>query len=657
MSTRKPRNVKIPPLPKGYIAVRANTRQRRRNFNPDIPNIQRPRISGRVKRPLGRNRLNRTVATMMLRKEEFWIDVKPGVFKYTFQPGRTGIAHLDRFSSIYEMYRVQNLKIHFRSSSGTTTPGNITLGFDYSSGNERTDKDIKLLDPVVTPIFQNATHTAVPSKIMKGKRWLYTSSGTQGDVDSTSFALYVNTQTEAKSIGQIWITYSMHFSTATSVGGTPGAEGTPVSLSISEVAANVQISPSTDVEAGVSPNITLHNGSTTIKVDVDGSTTQSTEFAINQTIPVGSQFSAGTSIPDAMFSSSAVRASPPKISFTYSDGTPVPTDVISQVTGAPMLSDNIVKQRSVFASIFAILKPLLRPVIMTVLDIFLPPASYSSVELLEDEPQSLLDIDPAQNLVFAFEGTSATITVPAHENMPIASRLATSLMTSVALGTSTNNLNYVYVYSVQEVGYPNNWLTSFEITGGTGAASFTEAQFTPPPTASDVSPFGQGDIVVVSLLGLQFDQGIGVTVKTPFAVPLNATELQTLITRMTANSYLKFGDTKINNMLRPLYSVNNSNVEATNADTGMSIVFRIAPNSELKSFDTLVLAIPNGDIVTKFNNRPTGWPSPTPHRPNEQGSTVGVIMSTFEFFPASRPQNSAASLTTEAQFALTSYEE
>lgn len=613
--------------------------------NPNVPNTTFATQSGYNTRGR-RNRFSvnnipslnpATNDAQILTKCEKWFDVISGVHKYDFYPGKAGIPQLDRFAGIYENYQLRYLQISYRPSAGTTVPGNLLIGIDYNpNGPDRKAADIALLEPNASgTVFSPTSIRAVINRVMKGKTWLYTAIAGTDDPASKSFCLYVDAQTEASPIGQIWVDYKIAFSTATS--GLTSFSPVPLAITSAELVDNIQISPPNDVtfDTSTSNPITINESLNTTNVSTDG-TEQVSSFEFDQTVVnKGDEFSVGSMLlsnPETL--NKRIRKTP-TITFKYSDGTPIdPGSIVPQNSLVKIYTSHY---GNILATLFSIVKPLVKPFLATISELIDPPTRNVD----EDEPV-LLDSEPEKLYNFTFLGDTAVINVPLLNQETIASRLSTNFMLYGGKGVTGSIENFISIYDTQTWSYENNWVYSTNISGS-GVNSLFQVYFKNP---TDVATFRMGDLIFIHLNILPLDSGFGVSVKTPFACPMDDSLVKSVVDSITANSGLMnepglpFPDLKLVN----IYTLNNTNLDGSKVNVGLSLAFRFE-GANTDTFNYFFFSLPGGLWFQSIRAKDSNISKP------ETGYALGAGTIQVQFFPTT-PVELAPTSSKSEQFEL-----
>lgn len=614
-----------------HAAALSNFLARASHVNPDVPNTSYASQSGtNIRGRRGRFAVNNIPSmnpaindTQILIKNEKWFDVVKGVHKYEFYPGKCGIPQLDRFAGIYENYQLRYLEIHYRPSAGTTVPGNLLIGIDYNpNGPERKASDIALLEPNASgTIFTKSSIKAVINRVMKGKSWLYTAIAGTEDPGSKSCCLYVDAQTEASPIGQIWVEYKIAFTTATS--GLASNNAVPIAITSAEIVDDIQISPPNDLtfDTNETSPITVSTSLETTEVSEDG-TTESASFEYDNTeVNRGDEFTVGSMLLTSPTNTKRRVRQTPKISFQYSDGTPIPTGSIVPLNKHPMIFSR--NYTDILATLFSIVKPLIKPFIGTITELLDPPGSYQ-YEVGEDIPE-LLDSEPEKLFDFTFLGDTAVINVPTLNQDTIASRLSTNFMVFGGRGYSGEVNDFISIYDTQTWSYENNWVKSSAITG-TGSDSIYEIVFENP---TEAATFRTGDLFFVHLSMLPLDCGFGESIKTPFSCPMSETLATALISGVCDESTLTDTPGLSSDEIKcvNIYQLNNTDNDGSKANCGLSMAFRFE-GPMIKTYKYLFLSLPCGPWFLTINKKSLS----TISKP-EAGYCIGAGIMQVQFFP------------------------
>lgn len=631
----------LPPRP-----IRRLTRRNppiRRAVNPRIPNTFRARKSG----------TRRQYDNLVVTKQEYWFSVEKGVNKYTFVPGSSGIPHLDRFGQIHESAQVRHFKIMYRPSAGTTVPGNLTLGVDYQPENERKPSDIKMLDTNVSgTIFTQASLRLIVNRMQKNVSWLGTASAAN---PHQFFALYVDADTDADKIGQIWVSYKVAFSDPTSPSGPALLNKQNIASITSTLTSDITIDQPNVLQITHEANdfISVNEPTHPVEIDDEGTNYQ-TKLDIDQTMPVGSDFTIGSShsVPNTL-ATHAYRASPPKITFKYSDGTSIPDGTIVPLQSfSPPTFRAQGMQSDIFASIFKLLKPLAKPVWGFLDQLVQPLISYSvSPGKFSTDPAEY----PADQLTtFAFTGDNATITVPVTDRDSVTSRFPVTIMQSLGHGYATAVKNYVSVYSHNLLSHPTSWLTKVDDGGGTGYATILKTVFQHPDGVSKA--FQNGDLITIFINTVPIERGIGNDVHTPFAAPIDDTTVKSLISQLETSSLSNSDDIDPDApKLKILDYTNQSNSTTPSKTVGVWMTGRFVSTFSDTAYLKAVIPFPIGAIIGGVDVSSSLSAVLDPgvnyfHKPDtDYNMALGFI--TFQFFPTAA--QALKVFSTPSQFTIT----
>lgn len=630
-------------LPRPNRRLNRRNNNSRRNVNPRIPNTLRSRRSG------NRRQFDNLVVT----KQEYWFSVEKGVNKYTFTPGASGIPHLDRFGQIHESAQVRHFKIMYRPSAGTTVPGNITLGVDYQPENDRKPNDIKMLDTNVSgTIFTQASLRLIVNRMQKNVSWLGTASAAN---PHQFFALYVDADTDADKIGQIWVSYKVAFSDPTSPSGPALLNKQNIASITSTLTSDIAIDQPNILQITHDSNDFISVNEPTHPTTIDeAGTNYQTKLDIDQSMPTGSEFTVGSthSVPSS-FASHAYRASPPKITFKYSDGTSIPDGTIVPLQSfTPPAFHAQGMQSDIFASIFKLLKPLAKPVWGFLDQLVQPLISYSAVP-------GKTSTDPAeypadQLTTFAFTGDDATITVPVTDRDSVTSRFPVTILQSFGHGYATAVKNYVSVYSHNLLSHPTSWLTKVDDGGGTGYSTILKTVFQHPDTESKA--FQNGDLVTIFVNTIPMERGIGSAVHTPFAAPIDDATVKTLVSQLEKSTLSNTDDLDPDApKLKILDFTNKSDSTAPGKTVGVWMTGRFVSSFSENSYLKAVIPFPIGAIVGGVDTESSlsGVVDPGVgyfHKPDrDYNMALGFL--TFQFFPTAAQALKVYS--TPSQFTIT----
>lgn len=619
--------------------------QQQRARNSDIPNVMNQTKTGknnrnrpqkrfqRKKRQTRRQKMKARLppGSDFVSKNEMWFDALPGVHKYEFRAGASGIAHLDRMALINEQFKIHKFVIHYRPSAGTNIPGNITYAIDYSPSNDRKSVDIGLLpDNASGTIFTRSSVVAKVRHIMKGRDTLTTVSGGSQDAVDLPFALYVNANTTAEHIGQFWVSYTISYFVPTSGSLTPSANAIQVCTSSSEISnTSIIANPSnlTLSQQGEEPKLTLDQGTSVVNINsTDQSSEIKTDIKISEDLSVGSEFTLGSAQTSAASAKRFLAFAPPKITFTYADGTPVPPGTFEAQQSPPNVQFSGPKQyRSVVATLFKLLLPLAKPVIASLLESLIPSSQSPNTVSQED---TILDEPPSNHIAFAFTGDSATITAPNPAQLPLASRLSTNLILYAARIASGTQEGYVYSFDANILSYSDSWVRAIKQAGGTGYAKTWEIDLGPD---SAVTAFNKGDLLVIhmSLMG-PLEGGFDSSSRCLNYFSLTDAQVKTITDFLIQT--LRIDDVVSPNSLILESFQNNTSQQGAGKQNGLTMIFRI--NSD-KPFKVIGITFKSGDI---FEYMPVRTPIPSLPCPDvSELKNMGMALCEITILPTHTP--------------------
>lgn len=140
-----------------------------------------------------------------------------------FLPGSSGLPMLDAIAKIYDKYRILGIKLHWRTSVGTTTAGAVILAIDGEPSNK--GNSISYVQSLVPkfrgPVWQEGTVVGRPAELMS-QRWLGTGSSSRGtDSNYAAFLAVLGIASAQASIayGEVWCQYTVEFAFPAAVSG------------------------------------------------------------------------------------------------------------------------------------------------------------------------------------------------------------------------------------------------------------------------------------------------------------------------------------------------------------------------------------------------------------------------------------------------------
>lgn len=574
--------------------------------------------------PSGRriNRRGRTNVSdqQIVSRQEKWFDVKSGYTKHDFIPGKSGVPHLDRFASLFELFQLRQCKILFRPNSGTNIPGSITAGIDYRPENDRRVEDVTLLSNNFSGNVYSAHNLNIRiPQATKGISWRPTACSCDPEALQNLFALYINVTSTQEFLGEIWIEYRIAFSTATSPTTGPLSESqAPVALSSYETvnSGSLMNPPSTlNVHAtSFEPNIKIMKGTEVVKATRE-SVTHRTEFSLSKNIPVGHEFSAGS------FAEGPEQSTPPSVLFTYDDGTPVPPDTIAPTDKSPLVQfvgpEGV--QHGFFASLFVILKPLIRPVVMSILNFFDPASSVNA------KPHGVFLGAPSTCTTFAVDGNSATIEIPNSDQRPLTYRITNPFVVS-ATTQYDNIIADIFLQGIDTYGYNSGYMTgSLEGSGNTGNIKID--------IGSDPKyPFSEGDLILAEFRTIYMDAGIPLDTKKCVGSYYSKEKLDLIAKYAVEQTTVGNGQGYVKNAIA-LTQFNNRTVN-TNGANGVSMLFQITGLPKMSPPpNSVVFRLPNS-VVSNYVKKPDKIclvnPSDTPATP----FASQIVLINISIFPS-----------------------
>jgi hypothetical protein len=611
----------------------------RNRFNRNIPNIQNSRRSGN-----GRNNDN-----FVVRRTELWFNVEKGTHKYTFFPGSTGIPQLDRFAQIHENYQLRQFSVNYKPSAGTTVPGNMIMGIDYAPKNERQRKDIPLLSPNrAGTIYTPHTMQVNIQKAQKNILWLNTSAAGEPNERDQAFALYLDVQTTESNIGQIWVSYNIAFTNATGPTGSTDVSKLQIATCTADLVSDALVTQPEAVNISTSEesDIAIQSPLTPVKVDETG-TTLDTIVQLPPRLQPGQEFTVGTNLstPPALFARRSQKASSPKISFRYSDGTSLPDGTIVPVETDLFYShEESGFKADIFASIFKLLKPLAKTVWCSIDQLIQPLISDTGLlkrkrsNLLDDKP-SIAEL-PAENYTsFLFLGNEATITIPTQSFDSLTSRFPTTLLICVGHGGATAVKNYSNVYDYNIWSYPTTWLSAVEKNSGSGYSSYHKVVFKRPDNTENAPTFQNGDLVAINFNVIPMDRGVGSNEQTVFAAPITDAILSSMVAvleQSTLSNSDSFDDDAPK--LKILQFVNNSGSSKPSDSVGVHLLGRFIHATQSKNYTSAILKFPSGHLPSGIDS--AEWlgrineaaVNAIYHAPDHDYAN-GLAIVNFQFFP------------------------
>nr|WPR16557.1 MAG: RNA-dependent RNA polymerase [Mite astrovirus] len=348
-------------------------------------------------------------AVSTVRQNEVWAPSIPKGFSvHQFRPGKSGCRFLDQSAKGYELYRVRDASIHFKTGCGLSTSGTMVMGVDYNPDNIRSEEDVRMCNPNVSGGIQRDYSISLNvTEIMKGKKWLKTS-------DNDAFAVYFSsTSDDATTIGQLNINYSIEFSTPLT--SATGGVNQDSAISTCGTLADAIITVPTTVEnvTGETPVVTVEEPNF---VNEDGHL--QADFLVDAPLGVGEVFNTTTINTNEdgtrrnMYATQVVK-------FKYIDGRPVPDGTIVSTSGYssndPKAANYMRALRSgryhsysFWGTLWRVVKPLVGPFIASITNVLQDGYSIRGGDRLGYGPADPV-ADDMTNLVGLGDSGSAVI--------------------------------------------------------------------------------------------------------------------------------------------------------------------------------------------------------------------------------------------------------
>lgn len=166
-----------------------------------------------------------TASQLTFSHEELWSEVKGSataavVKAYTFLPGKSGLGFLDKIALSWDRYVVTHVTIFYRSSSGTTRNGAVVVGVDWDVASGAGDLAYaQTLQPRLRlPVWESG-QMVLPANLLMSRKFLLVSPNETAQInpDYGAFKVVaaVTSTSDASSIGELWVRYTVVFHSPT----------------------------------------------------------------------------------------------------------------------------------------------------------------------------------------------------------------------------------------------------------------------------------------------------------------------------------------------------------------------------------------------------------------------------------------------------------
>jgi hypothetical protein len=191
-----------------------------------------------------------TGGAMCVKRKEFWFSTSatvPGIVSRSFYPGNSGLARLDQFGQMFELWKVKKLRLHYIPSVGSTQSGMVHMGVDFDNRElPSTPQGVSILEPSTHGAVWKDNSLGIPIERVQRTKWMYTNAGGSVSPETgTGFAVVVST-TGTVDAGEVWLDYEIEF-----VGPVPSGQATNSITGSSDYVATVNAA-GTAVESALS---------------------------------------------------------------------------------------------------------------------------------------------------------------------------------------------------------------------------------------------------------------------------------------------------------------------------------------------------------------------------------------------------------------------
>jgi hypothetical protein len=311
-------------------------------------------------------------------------EVVPGLNLFKFTPGKSGCLVLDKLGSIYDNYRITSAVAKFKSAVATVNNGSLAMGIDYNPATQvSTAAQVEALTGSQKDnVYKDITVEVSAHKAQKQK-WFSTASADADPYQKTAFtvAVYAPEVADVTSVGSIWLSYSVVFSSINVSSGSIDADSAAATSTFKALPGVPAPALNTDPVVDDTPG---SSGTVAFKKQPVVNSDQPTDVAsVSEPIPKNDFHETG----DSLTAASVVQNLPPaadgmaapsgKVNFLYSDGTPVEAGAIKsfpiQGTNSFRAGHGVVPHdrateyafveslgTNILADVFTIVKPLIK---------------------------------------------------------------------------------------------------------------------------------------------------------------------------------------------------------------------------------------------------------------------------------------------------------
>lgn len=217
---------KLARLETGNGGPRQTTNRGRRNQRGNRRPVNALTNQARPTRPLqgssrgGAGSVNTTAGTIRLSRREYITtigvpssvtDGAEGDYIYSSVLTPLNFPWLKTVASAFDRVIWHQCRVEYRSACATTASGMLTMGIDWDVDSKLTAPAIRALTPVVsTPVWQSATMTLPPGRLMTRKEYVIDKDDSKRKYDSAPGIIYVNaTSSPGVNVGELWVYYDL----------------------------------------------------------------------------------------------------------------------------------------------------------------------------------------------------------------------------------------------------------------------------------------------------------------------------------------------------------------------------------------------------------------------------------------------------------------
>jgi hypothetical protein len=153
---------------------------------------------------------------MVYRDRELWGVAASGLLTLKFSPGDSGLARLDQFGKMFELWRLRRATLRYATAVGTTTAGAVYIGLDFDPDDLPTTlQGVQALTPLARiPCWEEGSVGVLTDRVNKAK-WMYTSQQANHEGLQFGFAASI-WNTGPAAAGEFWLDYEVELAGAAS---------------------------------------------------------------------------------------------------------------------------------------------------------------------------------------------------------------------------------------------------------------------------------------------------------------------------------------------------------------------------------------------------------------------------------------------------------